>query len=87
MCLYLCAWLPFYISATSMASRDMGSMIRHSLCVQVLLALALGHLLTQARPELAPARLGRLLPAFCIPVYLSCELLLLYRFTHGGWVA
>lgn len=87
ICLYLCAWLPFYISATSMASRDMGSMIRHSLCVQVLLALALGHLLTKARPELAPARLGRLLPAFCIPVFLSCELFLLYRFTHGAWVA
>jgi len=85
--LYLCAWLAFYISVSSMASRGMGSMIRHSLCVQVLLALALGHLLTQAQRDAATARLGRLLPALCVPVFLACELLLLYRFTHGGWVA
>ncbi len=70
-----------------MASREMGSMIRHSLCVQVLLALALGHLLTQARPNLVPVRLARVLPAFCVPVFLACELFLLYRFTHGIWVA
>jgi hypothetical protein len=86
-CLYLCAWLPFYISVSSMASRGMGSMIRHSLCVQVLLALALGHLLTQAQRDPATARLGRLLPALCVPVFLACQMLLLYRFTHGGWVA
>ncbi len=86
-CLYLCAWLPFYISVSSMASRGMGSMIRHSLCVQVLLALALGHLLTQAQRDAATVRLGRLLPVLCVPVFLACELLLLYRFTHGGWVA
>ena len=85
--LYLCAWLPFYISVSSMASRGMGSMIRHSLCVQVLLALALGHLLTQGQRDSVIARLGRLLPALCVPVFLACELLLLYRFTHGGWVA
>lgn len=86
-CLYLCAWLPFYVSATSMASRAMGSMIRHNLCVQVLLALALGHLLSLAQPDAVPGRLSRLLAAIPLPVFLLCELFLLYRFTHGGWVA
>lgn len=86
-CLYLCACLPFYIALTSMASRAMGSMIRHSLCVQVLLVLALGHLLTRAQPRSAPGRIGRLLPAFCVPVFLVGELFLLHRFTHGEWVA
>jgi hypothetical protein len=85
--LYLCAWLPFYVSVTSMASRGMGSMIRHGLCVQVLLALALGHLLTQARPNSIAGRFGHWLPAFCVPIFLFCELFLLHRFTHGGWVA
>ncbi|HTU16816.1 MAG TPA: hypothetical protein VMG10_02035 [Gemmataceae bacterium] len=86
-CLYFCAWLLFYIALTGMASRAMGSMIRHSLCVQVLLVLALGQLLTRARPKSAPGRLGRLLPVFCVPLFLVCELFLLHRFTHGEWVA
>lgn len=86
-CLYLCAWLLFYVPATAMASRSMGSMIRHSLCVQALLALALGHLLARSQPDSAPGRLTRLLPALTLPVFLLGELILLHRFTHGGWVA
>jgi len=87
VCLYFCAWLLFYIALTGMASRAMGSMIRHNLCVQVLLVLALGHLLARAEPSSAPGRIGRLLPILCVPLFLVCELLLLHRFTHGGWVA
>jgi hypothetical protein len=84
--LYGCAWLLFYVPLCGHFSRCMGSMIRFELCVIVMLALAVLHLLGRIYPERPPRWIGRLIAGWSA---VSVVLLLAatWRFTHGMWGA
>lgn len=86
---YGCAALMFYVSVCGRSSLGMTGMIRYILCVQVLLVLALVHLLATSEKVL-PQRLrypaGAVLALWCA-ISLSMQLWYTYLFTHGQWVA
>jgi hypothetical protein len=84
---YVAAWLLFYVPSCSHAGKGMSSMIRFTLCVQILLMLAMVHMLAR-RP--VPARWQRLaIGSFALwsLISFSFQMALTYRFTHGNWVA
>jgi hypothetical protein len=84
---YLCAGLMFYVSLAAHVSRCMSSMIRFTVCVHLLLALASVHLLHRW-PLSHGTRRWRLAGlVFWNVVSLSLQGALTYRFTHGLWVA
>jgi len=84
--LYVCAAALFWVPITSHQARGLGSLIRFSLCVHVLLLLAALHLLTRWGPARWPRWAG-----LAVAVWLTASAVVLlasaYRFTHGGWVA
>jgi hypothetical protein len=85
---YLAGGLMFYIAVSGLANSGLVSMIRYTLCVHVMLVLAVVHLL--ARVSLPPGRpryvLAGALTAAAL-VSLTLEIMLIRTFTHGGWVA
>jgi hypothetical protein len=84
----LCAGLLFYVSASAQSTRAMSSMIRYTLCVQLMLALAVVHLLARVGAPTSRARgWGWVAAAVWGAVSASFQLALTYRFTHGEWVA
>jgi hypothetical protein len=84
--LLLCAFGPFYIAASGHARREMGSQIRHSQCVYVLLVLLAAHFWSRNPNFLRPHWSRALLAVWSI-FCLSLEAVMTYRFTHGRWVA
>jgi hypothetical protein len=86
--LYLGAGLMFYICVSGHSARGMSSMVRFTLCVDVLLVLAAVHLLRRAWPvqalreKTASLALGALA---CLSF--AFQVALAYRFVHGKWVA
>ncbi|HLW68119.1 MAG TPA: hypothetical protein VKS79_22570, partial [Gemmataceae bacterium] len=84
--LLLCAFGPFYIAACGHARRDMGSQIRHSQCVYVLLVLFAAHLWARNPAMLRPKWVRALLIVWSA-ASLSLEITMAHRFTHGLWVA
>jgi hypothetical protein len=84
----VCAGLLFYVAASAQSTRAMSSMIRYTLCVQVMLALAVVHLLSRVGSGSSPTRrLAWAVAAVWGAVSASFQLALTYRFTHGQWVA
>ncbi|WP_156815477.1 hypothetical protein [Pseudanabaena sp. PCC 6802] len=90
--LYFCSWTIFYISATGMANRALGSMIRHSFPTYVLLVLAIAYLLTVIPfPQMFKQKRVTIPIAFLLILLsllsLAVQGLLEHRFTHGLWVS
>jgi hypothetical protein len=83
----VCAWLLFYVPVSAHLTRSMSSMIRFSLCVQVMLALAVVHLLVRTWPLRRSRRWLMATAVVWALVSASFQLALTYRFTHGRWVA
>jgi hypothetical protein len=84
----VCAWLLLYVSASAQSTRAMSSMIRYTLCVQAMLALAVVHLLSRVGPASSRTRrCAWAVAALWGTASASFELALTYRFTHGQWVA
>ena len=78
----------FYICLAGHYSRGMSSMIRFSLCPQVLLALAAVHFLS--RVSIPPRMLSvRLIFWLVVGALLSLahQLSFTYQFTHAKWIA
>jgi hypothetical protein len=88
MAFYLCAGLLFYIPVSALANHGMDSLVRYVLCVQVMLTLALIHLLTrwQPRSQLAGRVITLLLAEWAV-LALLLQLALAFRYMHGLWVA
>lgn len=86
--LYLCALLLLYVPVSAQCTRGMTSMVRYVLCVQVLLALIIVHLLGRLWPlkRRANAWLVRLFTAWCA-VCLALQILFTHRYAFGKWVA
>jgi hypothetical protein len=84
--LLLCAFGPFYIAASGHARRDMGSQIRHTQCVYVLLVLLAAHFWARNPSLFRPFWVRALLFVWSV-VSLFLEMTMTYRFTHGAWVA
>jgi hypothetical protein len=82
--LYLGAAFLWYVPLCA-CFPGMQGMIRYVLCVQVLLALALAHLV--AREQLACPRAARVALAILVAASFGYQLLLTHRFTNGIWVA
>jgi hypothetical protein len=86
--LYLGAWLMFYICVSGHSNRGMSSMVRFSLCVDVLLVLAAVHLLAGRWPLAGlPGRKARIALALAAVFSIAFQVALGYRFVHGKWVA
>jgi hypothetical protein len=86
--LYVCAFLLLYIPVSAQSSRGMTSMMRYVLCVQVLLALTIVHLLGRLWPleRRTDARLVRLFTAWCAICFVL-QVLFTHRYAFGKWVA
>ena len=85
---YLCGVLVFYVCVAAHANRQMSSMLRFSLCVYVPLVLALVHLLARRWPLRGwRDRAFTAAVTAWTTVCVALQLVLTYRFTHGGWVA
>jgi hypothetical protein len=86
--LYLCAFLLLYIPVSAQATRGMTSMMRYALCVQVVVALAVVHLLGCAWPleRRTDTRLVRLSTAWCVICFVL-QVLFTHRYAFGKWVA
>jgi hypothetical protein len=77
----------FYVAAAGHHTREFSSMIRFALCVQVMLALAIVHLVAHTRaPRLALNRVGRGALILWFAACMFSQFALTYRFTHGRWV-
>lgn len=85
---YFCGWIMFYLSACSLESRGMASMIRYTFCVHVMLVLAVVHLLSKVQPTKAVANNWvAFLMLFMGTASFLMQSKLAYMFTHGEWVA
>lgn len=85
---YLAAGLMFYIAVCGLASSGLVSMIRYVLCVHVLLALAVVHLLSGV--PLPAGRLGKVVAAtlrVSAVVSITFQVVLIRMYTHAEWVA
>jgi len=85
---YFCAALLFYICVSGHATRDMSSMLRFSLPVQVLFVMSAVHL---GRDVWREGRLQSLwaaagLTLWCVLSFV-CQIGMTYRYTHWLWVA
>jgi hypothetical protein len=83
--LYPCAAFLWYVPVCAAWHTNMAGTTRYMLCSQVVLALAAIHLL--ARVELHRSRCFQGVVAFAALISLTVQVVLIYRFTHGGWVA
>jgi hypothetical protein len=85
---YLGAWLMFYICVSGHSNRGMSSMVRFSLCVQVLLVLTGVHLTRPAWPSIVLRNRVRMLALLVVAVVsFLVQIALACRFVHGQWVA
>jgi hypothetical protein len=86
--LYLVAFLLLYVPVSAQYTRGMTSMIRYALCVQVLLALAVVHLLNRLWPLecRTDRRLVWLFTGWC-EIGFFLQILFTHRFVHSKWVA
>jgi hypothetical protein len=84
--LYAAALPLFWLPADAFWSQHWLSMSRHTYAVWVLLALALGHLLARVGVAALP-RGVRVALVVWLTASAALQLALLYRFTHGHWVA
>ena len=86
--LYVGAWLVFYVLVCGRLSVQMTSMSRYCLTVLVPLSLAAAHLLDDLQRR--GVRLGRRavhLAFVGLLLNLTFGIAMIYRFTHGRWVA
>jgi hypothetical protein len=83
----VCAWLLFYVPVSAHCTRSMSSMIRFSLCVQVMLALGVVHLLARTWPQVRSRGWLAVAAVTWALVSGSFQVALTYRFTHSLWVA
>lgn len=85
--LYILAAGTWYLLVAALFSMGYQSMIRYTLSVHVFLLAAALHLLASAKPSCATKILLGI--AFGIAVFFGVllQIVLAYRFTHGGWVA
>ena len=86
--LYLAGFLMLYVPVSAQCTRGMTSMVRYALCVQVLLALAIVHLLCRLWPleRRTDRRLLWLFTAWC-EIGFILQILFTHRFVHAKWVA
>jgi hypothetical protein len=85
---YFCGWVMFYVCLAGHYSRGMSSMVRFSLCPQVLLVLAAVHFLSRVSipPRLLSVRLIFWLVVGAL-LSLAHQLSFTYQFTHAKWIA
>jgi hypothetical protein len=84
--LYVAALALFWLPADAYWSQHWLSMLRYTFPVWVLLLLALGRLLGRVGVA-EPPRAARIALAVWLTASAALQLALLYRFTHGHWVA
>jgi hypothetical protein len=85
---YVSSFFLLYVPVSAQFSRGMTSMTRYVLCVQVMFALILVHMLTRLQPVEGNwrRRLMWLSVAWC-ELGSVLQAMLIIRFTHGKWVA
>jgi hypothetical protein len=85
---YLAAGALFYLSACAMKHRGMGSMLRHTFPVYVLLVLAALHLLSRIGPLGLRSRVVAALILGLVAIALMVlQVILAGHYTHSEWVA